>query len=103
MPKVLLFTDKATTAPLYKALSVDFGDERLLFGEVKKAEKDVVSQFGVTKYPTLFVISPEAGLVPYTGKIKHEPLYQFLEQYALQKQDKKGRISVAKEKPVEGK
>jgi tRNA(Leu) C34 or U34 (ribose-2'-O)-methylase TrmL len=35
--KILLFTDRKTTAPLFKSLSKTYKD-KLLFGEVKKSE-----------------------------------------------------------------
>lgn len=80
---MLLFSNKATTSALYKALSTEFGDDRMLVGEVKKAEKDIVKAFGIKSYPTLLILTPTDGVVQYTGKMKREPLYEFLEQYAL--------------------
>lgn len=80
-----MFSNKATTSALYKALSTEFGDDRMLVGEVKKAEKDIVKAFGIKSYPTLVVLSPTEGIVQYTGKMKREPLYEFIGQYALPK------------------
>lgn len=53
--KVLLFTDRKSTAPLFKSLSKTFKD-KLMFGEVKKDE-ELQSKFGVQKVPTLLVVT----------------------------------------------
>ncbi|PHZ07997.1 thioredoxin-domain-containing protein [Rhizopus microsporus ATCC 52813] len=82
LPKALLFTDKPTTTPLYKALSVEFKD-RLLMGEVKQSEKNIVNEFNIQSFPTLAVISPEHGTVQFEGKLKRDALKSFLEKYAL--------------------
>ncbi|KAF7722282.1 protein disulfide isomerase (PDI) protein [Apophysomyces ossiformis] len=100
LPKALLFTDKATTTPLYKALSVEFGDDRMLLGEVKKSEKEVLNMFDIQTFPTLLVISPEAGLVEYDGKLKYDALYAFLDSHSLPKQNRK--TEHPKEGPKEG-
>lgn len=63
----------------------------MLVGEVKKYEKDLVSQFGIQSFPTLYVISPEHGHVLYDGKLKREPLTEFLETYALKATKSKGK------------
>ncbi|KAI9267972.1 hypothetical protein BDA99DRAFT_504531 [Phascolomyces articulosus] len=89
LPKALLFTDKSSTSPLYKALSVEFSEGRMLVGEVKKAEKTLVKEYGITSFPTLFVASPTAGHVEYKGKLKYEPLSAFLSEYALPAKEKK--------------
>ncbi|ORZ03680.1 hypothetical protein BCR43DRAFT_483775 [Syncephalastrum racemosum] len=91
LPKALLFTDKPTTSALYKSLSVEFGPDRMLVGEVKKYEKDLVSLFGIQTFPTLYVISPEHGHVVYDGKQKREPLTEFLEAHALKATKGKGK------------
>jgi hypothetical protein len=53
--KVLLFTERKTTAPIFKALSKQFKD-KLVFGEVRKSEADLIARFGVTQFPTMLVI-----------------------------------------------
>ncbi|KAK4512730.1 uncharacterized protein ATC70_003436 [Mucor velutinosus] len=82
LPKALLFTNKPTTTPLYKALSVDFKD-RMLTGEVKQSERNIVSEYGVESFPTLLIISPEHGTVRFEGKLNRENLKAFMEKYAL--------------------
>jgi len=80
--QVLLFTNKDKTTDLYKALAIDY-HHRLLLGEVKHTEKKLVDQFGVTTFPTLFVV-PEDGSSPvkYDGALKHEALFKFLSNHA---------------------
>jgi protein disulfide-isomerase A6 len=58
-PKALLFTTKSTTTPLFKALSVDFNN-RLVLGEVRDTEKDIVAKFAVTKFPTLVIVPKDS-------------------------------------------
>ncbi|CAG8746836.1 10116_t:CDS:2 [Gigaspora margarita] len=53
--KVVLFTNKDQTTPLYKALSCEFNN-RLLFGEVREKETAIVEKFGIDKFPKLLVI-----------------------------------------------
>ena len=67
----------------------------MLVGEVKKSEKELVKEYGITSFPTLFVSSPAAGHVEYKGKLKYEPLSAFLNEYALPAKQKK---STKKEK-----
>jgi tRNA(Leu) C34 or U34 (ribose-2'-O)-methylase TrmL len=58
--KVLLFTERKTTAPIFKALSKQYKD-KLLFGEVRKSsEAALVSKFQVTTFPTLLVVTDPA-------------------------------------------
>ena len=45
--KILLFTDRKTTAPLFKSLSKTYKD-KLLFGEVKKSETEIYEKYGIT-------------------------------------------------------
>ena len=60
--KVLLFTQRKTTAPIFKALSKKYKD-KLLFGEVRDSERKIIDKFGVKEYPTLMVVTD-----PYEGK-----------------------------------
>lgn len=107
IPKAILFTTKATTAPLFKALSVDF-NQRLLLAEVRDLQKEIVARFGVEKFPTLLVIPDSSApdtFVTYDGPLQHTKLTEFLENYALpaQKKPTKGadKEDTKKEPPVE--
>ena len=54
--KVLLFTNKKSTPPLYMALSKDFKG-KLIFGEIRQANSGLLKKFGVKNLPTLLVIT----------------------------------------------
>lgn len=56
MPKVLLFTDKKSTPPLFKALSVEF-EGRVAFGSIADTDKALVTQFGIEKFPSVVLIT----------------------------------------------
>lgn len=83
----------------------------MLFGEVKSSVKRAVKEFGVNKFPTLIVLTPESGAITYDGKLKHDALYKFLEGHALpainQKKSQKSKpvaeepIKEAVEEPCE--
>ena len=63
---------------------MDIDSKRLLTGEVKKSEKAVLEQFGVTSFPTLMVLVPgQQDPVVYQGKLKYDLLHDFLSEYAL--------------------
>jgi protein disulfide-isomerase A6 len=53
--QVLLFTDKAQSTVLYKALSLAYVG-RLRFAEVRPAADEVVKQYKVDAYPTLIIV-----------------------------------------------
>jgi hypothetical protein len=55
-PHVLLFTDKKTTPAILKSLSKKFLD-KLVFGEVRHTETELVEKFKVTEFPTLLVVT----------------------------------------------
>ncbi|CAO3625508.1 unnamed protein product [Mucor hiemalis] len=92
LPKALLFTNKASTTPLYKALSIDFKD-RMAVGEVKHTEKSIVAEYDIQSFPTLLVISPEDGIVKFDGKLNRDSLKTFLTKYALPPIDKNAKYA----------
>lgn len=62
---VILFTDRKTTAPLFKSLSKIYKD-KLLFGECKKSEVELYKKFGITETPKLLVLTDPYN---YKGEI----------------------------------
>ena len=83
--KILLFTDRKSTAPLFKSLSKDYKD-KLVFGEVKKSETDIYEKYGITETPALLAITD-----PYTytsekydtlGEMKIDQIKKFLSNIA---------------------
>jgi Thioredoxin len=82
--KVLLFTERKTTAPIFKALSKQFKD-KLLFGEVRKnSETDLVQKFNVQQFPTLLVVTDPQSFTgeAYSGELKIDRLTKFLNTYS---------------------
>ena len=53
--KVILFSKKSKTPPIFKVLTNLFR-ERFRFGFVSSESQDVISEFNVTKYPTIITL-----------------------------------------------
>ena len=81
--KVLLFTSKKVTPPLFKALSKHFLG-KLSFGEVRQTETELIQKFGIKSFPTLFVITDEENHqgVTYTEQLNRDSMQKFLNKYA---------------------
>lgn len=81
--KVILFTAKKSTPPLLKALSKDFKG-KLVFGDVRGADKEFLKKFGVTSLPTLKVMTRPYDYAgeEYSGEYKKDQLMKFLREYA---------------------
>ncbi|KAJ8101065.1 thioredoxin-like protein [Lipomyces tetrasporus] len=83
-PNVLLFHNNANTPPMYKGLAIDYAGTAN-FGIIQKSEKVVSKEFGVTKYPTIVVVTKDdvgEHRHNYAGEHKKEPLYEFLSGFA---------------------
>ena len=83
--KILLFTDKKNTSPLFKSLSKTFKDA-LSFGEVRKSEEEsgLFAKFGITTTPTLMALTdPQSykGEVYDTNEMKIDQLKKWLSNY----------------------
>ena len=81
----MIFTDRKTTAPLFKSLSKTYKD-KLTFGEVKKSETEVYEKFKITETPALLAITDSTT---YTGELfenlaemKIDQIKKFLSKYA---------------------
>jgi protein disulfide-isomerase A6 len=82
LPKVVLFSKKAASSSLYRALSLDFRG-RL---ELAQANLQQSSVYDVqsAQLPVVLVIPAQGGAsVRYDGSIDHASLYAFLDQHAL--------------------
>ena len=53
--RVILFSKKGKTPPVYKVLTSAFRD-RIRFGFVSSDSADVVNEFGVTEFPTILAL-----------------------------------------------
>ena len=92
--KVLLFTAKRTTPPLFKAISKDMKG-KLVFGEVRQAAAELIKKFGVESFPSLIVLTePETHKgIRYEGPYKKDQIIKFLREYAYNAGAKKKRAS----------
>jgi len=54
--KILVFTAKKSTPPLLMALSKDLKG-KLLFGEIRQSEEQMIKNFGITNFPTLMALT----------------------------------------------
>ena len=55
--KILLFSEKKTTPTVYKALSKKFLN-RLIFGEIRSTEEDLIKKFGlkIKQFPVIVAL-----------------------------------------------
>ena len=67
--KAILFTPKATTSPLYRALAIDFRG-RIEFAQIRDKEEEAVEVFGIESFPSLVVLpgGDKPGVV-YEGNL----------------------------------
>ena len=82
--KVILFTERKSTAPLFKSLSKTYKD-KLLFGECKKSEVELYKKFGITETPKLLVLTDPynyQGEVYDSNEMKIDQLKKFLSNFA---------------------
>jgi protein disulfide-isomerase A6 len=85
--KAILFTEKGTISPLYKAVAIDFLGS-ITFGQVRNKETATVEKFGVTKFPTLILLpGGDAPGIVYNGEIKKEAMVAFISQVAAPNPD----------------
>ncbi len=79
--KVILFSEKGTTAALTKVLATEFLSN-VKFAQIRNKEKVAVEMFGVTKYPTLIVLPGGAKEpVVYEGLFTKDAMKGFLTQH----------------------
>jgi len=73
--KVLLFTERKSTAPIFKVLSKQFKD-KLVFAEVKSSDEQLADRLNVDEYPTVIVITDVDGYnhVKFKGEMNMDNL-----------------------------
>lgn len=81
--KVLLFTQKKATPPLYKAISKHYHG-KLYFGEIRSTEQELIQRFSVKKFPSLVIVTDSENYVGafYEGAFNRDSIGKFLGQYA---------------------
>jgi curved DNA-binding protein CbpA len=100
--KVVLFTQRKSTPPLFKSISKHFKD-KLSFGEIRQSEKELVQRFEVKNFPSVLIISDGENYkgVKYEGALTRDALEKFLNQYAYSSKKKEDLVSF-KELTVDG-
>jgi DnaJ family protein C protein 16 len=93
--KVVLFTQRKSTPPLFKALSKHF-KEKLSFGEIRQSEKELAQRFEIIAFPSVLVISDGENYkgVRYEGALTRDALEKFLNQYAYLAVKKEENVAV---------
>ena len=94
---VLLFTSKSATPSMYKGLS-KFFINKLIFGEIKQTETELIKLFNIKNFPTLMVVLDEEKnkYDYYRGKITYEDVKSYLNKYS----DKKKNLDASKVKEM---
>ena len=94
---VLLFTSKSATPSMYKALSQLFIN-KLIFGEIKQTETELIKLFKIKNFPTLMVVLDEERnkYDLYRGKITYEDVKNYLNKYS----EKKKNVDTSKVKEM---
>jgi hypothetical protein len=86
--KIILFTEKDTTPLIYKGLTNYYYD-RLLFGEIRSNQTDLVNQFNITKFPSIvviensFLLNDKPKIHHYTGSTRPGELIKYFDDFAL--------------------
>ncbi|KAK5948109.1 hypothetical protein OHC33_010857 [Knufia fluminis] len=93
-PKAILFTEKGTTAPLVKALAIDFLGS-IDFAQVRNKETAAVDKYEIEKFPTIVLLQGD-NVSKYDGEISKEALTTFLSQAASPNQDPAPKEAKAK-------
>lgn len=78
--RVVLFTSKTATSPLFKAKAMEYA-KRAVFGEVRQSAKDLCEKYGVSTFPTLMLLTAEdSDPVKFEGPIKAETVSAWLKE-----------------------
>ncbi|CAK62968.1 unnamed protein product (macronuclear) [Paramecium tetraurelia] len=80
-PKVILFTNKKSTPPLFKALSKEFKG-KLEFAMIRQSERQLSSIFKITEFPSLIVAKNDQDFKVFESEFKKDNIVKFLRQFA---------------------
>jgi len=81
-PKVLLFSQKDSSSPLYKTLAKVFR-EKMMFGLIISSNSKLIERFGVKQFPKLMVVLNNQPIT-YSGKFTLQELQKFFVQQVKQ-------------------
>lgn len=86
--RVILFTDKRTTGPLYKSLALTMKSNDLIFAEVRKSEKKLLDHYGIGKtFPVIMIEPPvvpgedEKSARRFEGKFEKAALMSWIQSF----------------------
>lgn len=82
--KVLLFTSRKSTPPLLKALSKEF-KEKVVFGEVRSSEAELIKRFGVKDFPSIIGLTGDDDGVRYEGSNKRDEMERWVREFLYSK------------------
>jgi protein disulfide-isomerase A6 len=78
--KAILFTEKATTSALLRAIAIEFLG-KINVAQIRSKETAAIEMFGVSAFPTLVLLpSGDQTSFVYDGEMKKEPIVAFLSQ-----------------------
>ncbi|CAD8199025.1 unnamed protein product [Paramecium pentaurelia] len=80
-PKVILFTNKKSTPPLFKALSKEFKG-KLEFAMIRQSERQLASIFKITEFPSLIVAQNDQDFKVFEQDFRKDEIVKFLRQFA---------------------
>jgi hypothetical protein len=91
--KVVLFTDRVETPTLFRGISTHFLG-KMHFLEIRQKNTELLEYFGVKRFPTLIVLSPNETVqnpdkhsrTQYRGQIKYEKILNFLQNFASEEE-----------------
>jgi len=77
---VILFTEKTSIPPLFRALSMEYKDQ-IRFGIINKDQAALANQLGAKRYPSILIITEKGQNYWYTDKMKFRELTEYLSSY----------------------
>lgn len=78
--KAILFTEKGTVNPLWKAVAIDFLGS-ITVAQIRNKESASVELFGITKFPTVILLpGGQTDAIVYDGELKKDAIVKFLSQ-----------------------
>lgn len=88
-PKLVLVSNKPETPLLFRALSLEFLG-RVIFGEIKEKETELIELLNIKTYPTVIFFQPGSSTpIVYEGEKNHDGIVDFINKTAIRPGQKK--------------
>ena len=78
--KILLFTSRKSTPPVFKVISKEF-KEKVLIGEVRSTDNALPARFNITDFPTILALTSLDDPDIYTGEGKIDQLSAWIRSF----------------------